>query len=64
MRVLICSRAWARVATILVVMPRAATAGMTCFALLSILAMYLGRETKNDPLPLFEVGSAAKEPSR
>jgi MFS family permease len=41
-----------------------ATAGMTCFALLSILAMYLGRETKNDPLPLFEVGSAAKEPSR
>jgi len=41
-----------------------ATAGMTCFALLSILAMYLGRETKDDPLPLFEVGSAAKEPSR
>jgi MFS family permease len=41
-----------------------ATAGMTCFALLSILAMYLGRETKDDPLPLFEVASAAKEPSR
>ena len=41
-----------------------ATAGMTCFALLSILAMYLGRETKDDPLPLFEVGSTAKEPSR
>ena len=41
-----------------------ATAGMTCFALLSILAMYLGRETKDDPLPLFEVAPAAKEPSR
>ena len=25
---------------------------MTCFALLSIYAMYLGRETRNDPLPL------------
>jgi MFS family permease len=24
---------------------------MTCFALLSILAMFLGRETKEDPLP-------------
>ena len=27
------------------------TAVMTCFALLSIIAMYLGRETKGDPLP-------------
>jgi hypothetical protein len=24
---------------------------MTCFALLSIYAMYLGRETRADPLP-------------
>jgi hypothetical protein len=24
---------------------------MTCFALLSIVAMFLGRETKEDPLP-------------
>jgi MFS family permease len=31
---------------------------MTCFALLSILAMFLGRETKEDPLPLFEVAPA------
>ncbi len=30
---------------------RYATAGMTCFALLSILAMYLGRETRDDELP-------------
>lgn len=30
---------------------RYATAGMTCFALLSILAMGLGRETKDDELP-------------
>jgi MFS family permease len=37
-----------------------ATAGMTCFALLSILAMYLGRETKDDPLPLFEAASVKK----
>jgi len=37
-----------------------ATAGMTCFALLSILAMYLGRETKEDPLPLFEVAPSAQ----
>ena len=28
-----------------------ATAGMTCFALLSILAMALGRETRYDELP-------------
>ena len=35
---------------------------MTCFALLSIIAMFLGRETKEDPLPLFEV-AAAKEGS-
>jgi MFS family permease len=34
---------------------------MTCFALLSIFAMFLGRETKEDPLPLFEVASAAKD---
>jgi MFS family permease len=27
------------------------TAVMTCFALLSIIAMYLGRETKGNPLP-------------
>jgi hypothetical protein len=27
------------------------TAFMTCFALLSIVAMLLGRETKGDPLP-------------
>ena len=27
------------------------TAFMTCFALLSILAMLLGRETKGNPLP-------------
>jgi hypothetical protein len=30
---------------------RYATAGMTCFALLSILAMALGRETGYDELP-------------
>src|SRR6185312_8223542 len=30
---------------------RYATAGMTCFALLSILAMGLGRETRHDELP-------------
>ena len=34
---------------------------MTCFALVSILAMFLGRETKEDPLPLFEVASAAAD---
>jgi hypothetical protein len=28
-----------------------ATAGMTCFALLSILAMAMGRETRRDELP-------------
>jgi hypothetical protein len=31
---------------------------MTGFATLSVLAMLLGRETRNDPLPLFEVGAA------
>jgi len=31
---------------------------MTGFAALSVLAMLLGRETRNDPLPLFEVGAA------
>ncbi|HXW23890.1 MAG TPA: MFS transporter [Xanthobacteraceae bacterium] len=31
---------------------------MTGFAALSILAMFLGRETRDDPLPLFEVGAA------
>ena len=34
---------------------------MTCFALLSILAMFLGRETSKDPLPLFEVASTARK---
>jgi MFS family permease len=31
---------------------------MTGFAGLSVIAMLLGRETRNDPLPLFEVGAA------
>ena len=30
---------------------RYATAGMTCFALLSIVAMAMGRETRDDELP-------------
>jgi len=34
---------------------------MTCFALLSIVAMFLGRETKEAPLPLFEVAADAKQ---
>ena len=34
---------------------------MTCFALLSIVAMFLGRETKEAPLPLFEVAAGAKQ---
>ena len=34
---------------------------MTCFALLSIVAMFLGRETKEAPLPLFEVAAEAKQ---
>jgi MFS family permease len=32
---------------------------MTCFALLSIIAMFLGRETKEDPLPLFDAAPGA-----
>ena len=34
---------------------------MTGFALLSILAMFLGRETREDPLPLFEAGRSAAQ---
>src|SRR5207253_9093272 len=34
---------------------------MPCFALLSIVAMFLGRETKEAPLPLFEVAAGAKQ---
>src|SRR5947199_10405970 len=34
---------------------------MTGFAALSILAMWLGRETRADPLPLVEVGAAGTQ---
>jgi MFS family permease len=34
---------------------------MTGFAALSILAMWLGRETRADPLPLFEVGATGTQ---
>jgi hypothetical protein len=33
---------------------------MTGFPALSIVAMVLGRETRADPLPLFEVSASAK----
>jgi MFS family permease len=36
---------------------------MTGFAALSIVAMLLGRETRHDPLPLFEAGATGERPS-
>jgi MFS family permease len=37
---------------------------MTGFASVSILAMFLGRETRSDPLPLFEVGTSGAQQQR
>jgi hypothetical protein len=36
---------------------------LTGFAALSVIAMLLGRETRHDPLPLFEVGAAGERQS-